>query len=332
MTDWKQLYGDELRRCPVLVTGGAGFIGSHLCDALVALGAEVTMLDDLSGGDPDNLAHHTSSGSSGLRFVEGSILDEDVLAASVKGRRFVFHQAALPSVPRSIEHPRLFHDVNVNGTVDVLEAARAAGVERVTFAASSSAYGDSEELPKVETITPTPCSPYAANKVCGEQMMRAWASSYGLDTISLRYFNIFGPRQNANSAYAGVIAAFAKAVLNGVAPVIYGDGLQSRDFTFVENVVHANLLAVRSGDRLGGNVINVGCGDRITVNRLAETMAEVAGGASPPPEHRPVRQGDVLHSLADLGQAEALIGYRPIVGFREGLEATVDWYRAEEPW
>lgn len=247
----------------------------------------------------------------------------------------MFHQAALGSVPRSVREPVRYHGVNATGTLNVLEAARSAGVERVMFAASSSAYGDSEVLPKVETMPVLPRSPYAANKVYAEALMRAWACSYGrgtggesgLDTACLRYFNIFGPRQNANSAYAAVIAAFAKALLAGERPTIFGDGEQSRDFTFVDNAVHANLLAARCETPIGGEVMNVACGARVTVNQLAATMAGLYGRPELTPVYKPERAGDVKHSLADLGRIKATIGYEPLVGFEKGLEPTCAWYR-----
>ncbi len=326
MTHWQELYGNHFAGAKVLVTGGAGFIGSHITEALVRLGAHVVVLDDLSGGDFGNLTTFAKAGPP-VEAVKGSILDEKILARCTAGCRYVFHQAALGSVPRSVEQPVLYTQVNVMGTLNVLEAARAAKVERVMFAASSSAYGDSLVLPKVETMAPLPKSPYAANKLADEGLMRAYAGSYGIDTVSLRYFNIFGPRQNANSAYAAVIAAFAKALIAGQRPTIFGDGGQSRDFTFVHNAVHANLLAARSAKRIGGEVINVACGDRITVNQLATRMASLLGHADLQPIYQPERAGDVRDSVADLTLAGKLLGYRPIVGFDAGLKPTVEWYR-----
>lgn len=323
MTDWHSIHGDFFSDQRVLVTGGAGFIGSHLAQSLVSLGATVVVLDDLCGGDRANLE---SIAGDQLEFVEGSILDEATLARCTQGSRFVFHQAALGSVPRSVAEPRLFHEVNVTGTLNVLEAARAAGVGRVVFAASSSAYGDSEVLPKVETMPPMPKSPYAANKLACEHLIRAYAASYGLDTASLRYFNIFGPRQNANSAYAAVIAAFAKALLSDQHPMIFGDGEQSRDFTYVDNAVHANLLAARCDKPIQGEPINIACGERVSVNELSSLMAELMGKPQLTANHSPERTGDVKHSLADLGRAELILGYAPIVDFYSGLRDTVSWY------
>ena len=328
LTDWTSLHGSHFQGVRTLVTGGAGFIGSHITEALLSLGATVTVLDDLSGGDTENFDTFRDAAGDRLRFVEGSILDRDLVDAATEGSRYVFHQAALGSVPRSVEQPVRYNEVNVTGTVQVLEAARAAGVERVMFAASSSAYGDSEVLPKIETMPSLCKSPYAANKAACEALMMAYAGSYDVDTVSLRYFNIFGPRQNANSAYAAVIAAFAKALLNDQPPLIFGDGEQSRDFTFVENAVHANLLAARSTQPLGGQPINVACGTRITVNELAAIMIEQLGKSGLQVKHADERVGDVKHSLADLGRAGKLLGYEPIVSFERGMLPTLKWYEA----
>ena len=320
MRNWAELHGDSFDGVRVLITGGAGFIGSHLAEALSQLGASVVVLDDLSGGSQDNL---TTFGP--VEFVEGSILDKAVLACATRGCRFVFHQAALGSVPRSVEQPRLYNSVNTEGTLNVLEAAREAGVTRVMFAASSSAYGENP-VPWVETMPVLPQSPYAATKVAGEALFRAYSASYGLDTACLRYFNIFGPRQNANSAYAAVIAAFAKALLSGSDPVIFGDGEQSRDFTFVHNAVHANLLAARRHEPIAGEVLNVGCGASVSVNSLARLMAELLNAKGRRPVYKPERAGDLKHSFADVNRSKSVLGYEPIVEFRTGLEQTVRWY------
>ncbi|MCS7032936.1 MAG: NAD-dependent epimerase/dehydratase family protein, partial [Phycisphaerae bacterium] len=242
----------------------------------------------------------------------------------------VFHQAARVSVPASVEDPWLYHRVNVDGTATLLETARRQGVRRFIFAASSSAYGDSPELPKVESMPPAAASPYAATKVACEQMLRAYACSYELDAVSLRYFNIFGPRQNRNSAYAGVIAAFARRLLAGEAPVITGDGTATRDFTFVDNAVHANLLAARGRERLGGQVINVATGRATSVRELAERMIQLLNRPGLQPEFAPSRKGDVLHSLAELSRARKVLGYEPIVDFAVGLKLTVQWYEARK--
>jgi len=332
----------SLADCVVLVTGGAGFIGSHLAIRLHSIGAKVRVLDDLSaGGDPGVLP-------GGIEFIKGSILELPAVEKCMTGCRFVFHQAALGSVPRSVEQPRLFQEVNVTGTLNVLEAARKANVQRVMFAASSSAYGDIEKLrffgritdegrtSKVETMPVNPRSPYAANKVACEALMSAYAASYAIDlgndvhrpfdTVCLRYFNIFGPRQSPDNAYAAVIAAFAKALIRGQRPQIYGNGEQSRDFTYVDNVVLANLLAAREEKPLMGRVFNVACGQRVTVNELAREMAALLGRPELTPEYHPPRAGDVRHSRADLSLIRDRLGYRPIVDFRQGLAETVRWY------
>ena len=318
-TDWQALHGEHFKAKRVLITGGAGFIGSHLVEALCALGASVVVIDDLSGGAEENLKPFP------VKFVKGSILDKKALAECTAGCAYVFHQAALGSVPRSVEQPELYNDVNTTGTLNVLNAARGAGVKRVMFAASSSVYGENP-VPWVETMTMLPRSPYAATKAAGEALFRAYAASYGLDTACLRYFNIFGPRQNANSAYAAVIAAFAKAYLAGEQPTIYGDGEQSRDFTFVHNAVHANLLAARAEEPIGGEVLNVGTGGRISVNHLADQMAVMLGRPELKPKHLGERAGDLKHSFADLTRSRRVLHYEPVISFDAGLSATVQWY------
>jgi nucleoside-diphosphate-sugar epimerase len=320
--NWAGLHGESFHGVRTLVTGGAGFIGSHLVEALTALGASVVVLDNLAGGATENIAPFKPE------FIQASVLDESAVGRAMAGCKYVFHLAALGSVPHSVERPREFHEVNVTGTLNVLEAARAAGVKRVMFAASSAAYGETPQLVKTESIPPAPRSPYAANKIACEAMMVAWSASYGLDTASLRYFNIFGPRQNANSAYAAVIAAFAKAIIAGKPPTIFGDGLQSRDFTFVDNAVHANLLAARSAKPIGGEVINIACGRSINLNQLATMMAGLLGRPDLRAAYAPERAGDVKHSLADLSRAKAMLGYEPIVDFEAGLKPTVEWYRS----
>ncbi len=320
--DWRRLHGNDFAGRRALVTGGAGFIGSHLAEALCALGASVVVLDDLSGGDTGNLA---SFGP--VEFVRGSILDRELLAECTRNCEVVFHLAALGSVPHSVAEPRKFHEANATGTLNVLEAARdARSVRRVMFSASSSAYGENP-VPWIETMPTLACSPYAATKVAGEALLRAFSRSYALDTVSLRYFNIFGPRQNANSAYAAVIAAFAKALHAGKRPIIHGDGEQSRDFTFVANAVHANLLAARKPHTIAGEVINVGCGSSISVNTLAAKMCEMFNRPDLTPTHEPERAGDLKHSFASLERASSVLGYAPLVDFATGLEATLDWYK-----
>jgi nucleoside-diphosphate-sugar epimerase len=323
LTDWRSLHGSSFQNIPVLVTGGAGFIGSHLALALVSLGAKVTVLDDLSNSIPN-----AQSTIAPAELVTGSILNEELLGRCAKDKKFIFHLAALGSVPRSLEQPRLYHEVNATGTLNVLEAGRAAKVRRVMFSASSSAYGDSPVLPKVETFPARPMSPYAASKAAGEMLCAAYSASFGLDTACLRYFNIFGPRQRADSAYAAVMAAFASALLSGRAPVIYGDGLQSRDFTYVDNAVHANLLAARCDKPLNGQPINIACGKSLTVKELAERMARELGRSDLAAVHKPARVGDVPHSLADLTLAEKLLNYHPVIALEPGLKATLDWYSA----
>ena len=320
--DWRSLHGSYFAGARVCVTGGAGFIGSHLVEALNALGADVVVLDDFSGGSPANLQ---SLGP--ISLVQGSILDRQSVAQAIDGCRYLFHLAALGSVPASVEKPRLYHEVNATGTLNMLEAARQAGVRRAMFAASSSAYG-TNPVPWVESMPSLPMSPYAATKAAGEALLRAYAGSLGLDCVSLRYFNIFGPRQNANSAYAAVIAAFAKSMLAGKPAVIYGDGEQSRDFTFVRNAVHANLLAARAPSPLGGQVVNVGSGAPISVNALERRMAATYGVEHLAPEHKPERLGDLRHSYADLTRARDLLGFTPLFPFDQGLHETLAWYRA----
>jgi nucleoside-diphosphate-sugar epimerase len=321
LANWRNLHGSAFEGARVLVTGGAGFIGSHLTEAFSELGATTVVLDDLSGGDPGNIKPFRN-----VEFIQGSILDQALLDRAMKGCRYVLHQAALGSVPGSVAEPRRYHDVNINGTLNVLEAARAAKVQRVTFAASSAAYGDSPTLPKIETMPTLAKSPYAAQKVAAESMLRSYSGSYGLDTVSLRYFNIFGPRQNANSAYAAVIAAFAKALIAGQRPIIFGDGEQSRDFTYVANAVHANLLALRKPQPLAGEVINVACGQRVTVNELSDLCLQILNRPDLKPDHREERAGDVKHSLAEMSKAKELLGYTPVVGFKDGLVPTLKWY------
>ncbi len=314
-------------RC-VLVTGGAGFIGGHLVDALVSLGARVRVIDDLSASNADHLSELIDLEPDRVRFMQASILDSDALAEASSACDVVFHLAAVGSVPRSIESPQRSWDVNATGTVRVLEAARAAGAKRVVLAASSSAYGDTEQLPKIETMLAKPRSPYAASKLAAEHAAHAWAASYGLDTACLRYFNVFGPRQPAGSAYAAVIPAFTAKLLKGEPPIIFGDGQQSRDFTFVANVVLATLLAGSAAEPLGGAAINIGGGERTTLIELAVAIASLTCQQAVAPEHLPERSGDVKHSIASLERAALLIGYRPFVDVEEGLKITVEAMRS----
>jgi nucleoside-diphosphate-sugar epimerase len=321
----------------VCVTGGAGFIGGHLVDALLSLGSTITVIDDLSNSRLDHLAGLIEIEPERVRFVHGSVLDDDALADATAEARTIFHLAAIGSVPRSLEEPQRTWSVNATGTVRVLEAARrrwggdrgGPGGERVVFAASSSAYGDDPALPKVETQLPRPVSPYAASKLAAEAAVSSWARSFGLSTVSLRYFNIFGPRQPADSAYAAVIAAFARRLLTGASPIIYGDGKTSRDFTNVTNAVLATLLAGSAERPLAGEVINIGTGRRVTLLELARMMAELSGRPGVQPELGPARPGDVPHSLADIARAREILGYTPIVSLEAGLEETIGWYKRE---
>jgi nucleoside-diphosphate-sugar epimerase len=310
----------------VCVTGGAGFIGGHLVDALVALGARVTVIDDLSNSDAAHLAKVIDACPEQIRFVQGSILDPVALSAAVEGSRCVFHLAALGSVPRSVEDPARTWVVNATGTMRVLSAAHKAGARRVVYSASSSAYGNNPDLPKVESMACEPESPYAASKVAGEALCRSWSGSYGLDTVSLRYFNIFGPRQRAGSAYAAAIPAFLSAYADGRSPTIFGSGEQTRDFTHVHNAVFANLLAAVHDGTLGGEVLNVGAGKRTSVNELARILGEHAGGGEIAPVHAPERAGEVMHSVADIDAIRARLGYEIVTGMEEGLESTARWF------
>lgn len=313
----KQVWDHQL----YLVTGGAGFIGSHLCEALLGRGARVRVLDNLSTGKRANIAHIEGR----IEFVEGDVRDEDVLRQAMEGVGVVFHEAAIPSVPRSVAEPKLSHEVNVNGTFNVLMAAREAGVRRIVFAASSSAYGDTETLPKREDMLPSPLSPYAAAKLFGEYYCQVFTRVYGLETVALRYFNVFGPRQDPSSPYSGVISKFVTSLLAGESPVIYGDGEQSRDFTYIDNVVDANLRAAVSPEAVG-QVINVAIGERITLNALLTELQQIIG-TNLKPQYAAPRTGDVRHSLADITCARRLLGYEPLVGLADGLRQTVAWYK-----
>lgn len=312
---------------PVAVTGGAGFIGGHLVDALVALGATISVIDDLSNSTLDHLSGLIELEPERVRFVHGSILDDDALKAATRGAQTIFHLAAMGSVPQSIQHPQRTWSVNATGTLRVLEAARAGRGQRVILASSSSIYGERPELPKLETQVPDPRSPYAASKLAGEHLLDVWSKVYGLSAVSLRFFNIFGPRQGADSAYAAVVAAFAKNLLNGEPPMIFGDGTQTRDFTFVSNAVMALLLGGSSQNKLTGQVVNIGTGRRISLAELAAAMAARAGAEGLAPVFREERPGDVKHSQADISAAKALLGYEPVATLEDGLAETVEWYR-----
>jgi nucleoside-diphosphate-sugar epimerase len=305
-----------------LVTGGAGFIGSHIAAALAGAGAGVRVLDDLSTGYAENL-----EGIGGdVEFVRGGLTDEDALGRALEGVEVVFHEAAIPSVPRSVETPEVTHEACVNGTFALLTAARRAGVRRVVYAASSSAYGDQPTLPKTEEMRPEPLSPYAAAKLVGEYYCQVWTRVYGFETVCLRYFNVFGPRQDPSSQYSGVISRFISALASGKRPVIYGDGEQSRDFTYVSNVVEGNLRAAESA-RAVGRVINLATGRRTTLNELLDVLKKITGRTEVEAEYRDPRVGDVRHSLADVTRARDLLGFEPQVGLEEGLRKTLEWWK-----
>jgi len=305
-----------------LITGVAGFIGSNIARALLAQGANVRGIDNFVTGKRANLED-----LKGLDFIEGTIEDPESCARACNGVNFVFHEAALASVPRSVEDPVPSNSSNVTGTLNVLVAARKAGVQRVVYAGSSSAYGDQPTLPKHEEMTPDPISPYAVSKLAGEHYMRSFTRVYGLETVTIRYFNVFGPHQDPGSQYSGVLAKFSLGMLEGRTPVIYGDGTQSRDFTYIENVVNANLLAVSAAaEKVSGRVFNVATGQRITLNDAVQSLRELTG-YSGPVEFAPARNGDIAHSLADISLARAAFGYEPTVDFHEGLRRTLLWYR-----
>jgi UDP-glucose 4-epimerase len=301
-----------------LVTGGAGFIGSHLVDGLLGAGWAVRVLDDFSSGRESNVAHALSR----VDLIRGDLADPETAARAVAGVEVVFHEGAIPSVPRSVAEPVRSNRANVDGTLNVLECARQAGVRRVVFAASSSAYGDTEVMPKVETMPADPLSPYALQKYAGEVYCRLYHQLYGLETVALRYFNIFGPRQDPKSEYAAVVPRFATACLLGEPARINGDGQQSRDFTFVADAVRANLLAA-DAPKAPGFVINVAGGQRVSLLDLLAALQKITG-TSVPPAHGPARAGDVRHSLADLGRARDLLGFEPAVSLEDGLRRTVE--------
>jgi len=305
-----------------LVTGGAGFIGSSIARALVERGDSVRVLDDLSTGKRDNLADLAGKAA----ILEGSVADAGLVRKAVAGVDYVFHEGALASVPRSIDDPLGTNTANVTGTVTLLVAARDAGVKRVVYAASSSAYGDQPDLPKVETMLPSPLSPYAVSKLASEYYCQAFTTCYGLETVCLRYFNIYGPRQDPQSVYAAVIPRFIVAMLAGERPVIYGDGEQSRDFTFIADCVAANLLATTAPKAIG-QTVNIACGTRYSLNDLVALLNKILGTAIEP-VYEPARKGDVKHSQASIALARRLLGYKPRVSFEQGLRETVAWFQS----
>ncbi|HQX54640.1 MAG TPA: SDR family oxidoreductase [Pyrinomonadaceae bacterium] len=306
----------------VLVTGGAGFIGSNLVDELIRQGAKVTIIDDLSTGSRENLDEIAGD----FDFVQGDINNSQLVNKAIEGVEIVYHQAALPSVPRSVENPAETHRVCVDGTFNMLLASKENGVKRFIYAASSSAYGDQPTLPKVETMAPDPLSPYAVAKLTGELYCRSFNNVYGLETLALRYFNVFGPRQNPSSMYSGVISRFIDCLMSGTTPVIFGDGEQSRDFTYVANVVDANIRASQATDGIG-RTLNVANGDRITLNHLLDVLKTITDNPNVTAEYRFGRTGDVKHSQADNLRAVEWLGYQELVGLEEGLRRTIDWWK-----
>lgn len=306
-----------------LVTGGAGFIGSNLAEELIRQGAKVSILDNFATGFRENLDEIEGN----FDFVEGDLNDSKLLDGILDGVEAVFHEAALPSVPRSVENPRETHQACVNGTFSLLDASRKAGVRRFIYAASSSAYGDQPILPKIETMRPDPLSPYAAAKLTGEYYCKVFHEVYGLETFSLRYFNVFGPRQNPSSMYSGVISRFIDALLTGKQAVIYGDGEQSRDFTYIANVVSANIAALRS-EKGVGEVMNVANGERISLNELFDVLRIIVGKTNASADYQPERKGDVKHSQADNNRAVECLGYERLVDLEEGLKRTIEWWKS----
>lgn len=306
-----------------LVTGGAGFIGSNLADELIRQGAKVRIIDNFVTGSRANLEEIAGD----FDFVEGDLNDDQALRPALSDVGIVFHQAALPSVPRSVENPAETHQACANATLNLLINAKDAGVRRVVYAASSSAYGDQPALPKVETMIPDPLSPYAAAKLMGEYYCRVFTRVYGLETLSLRYFNVFGPRQDPSSTYSGVISRFIDALMKGTKPVIYGDGGQTRDFTYIANVVDANIRAAQTTFGIG-ETMNVANGERVSLNTLLDSLKAITGNPNVSAEHLPERRGDVKHSQADNSRAVEWLGYEKLVGLEEGLKRTIEWWRS----
>lgn len=334
------------------VTGGAGFIGGHLCDALLSLGATITVIDDLSNSTAEHIASLMDLEPKRVRFVHGSVLDDDALLEAIgrgatgDGCQIIFHLAAIGSVPRSVANPQRSWSVNATGTVRVLVAATAkpptgprVPVDRVVLASSSSVYGDSAltvgaslpPLPKIETMLPRPMSPYAASKLAAESLLAPWSNCYNLSTVALRFFNVFGPRQSPDSEYAAVVPAIARRLLAGQAAQIYGDGRQSRDFTFVGNAVLGTLMAGVADWPFRGEAVNIAAGRRTSVLELAQMLARACGSDGRPPEFRPERSGDVRDSLADLGRAREMLGYEPVTSLEAGIVETMAYYRTLFP-
>lgn len=308
-----------------LVTGCAGFIGSWITQALIERGEEVRGLDNFEIGLRDNLAHLAGR----FEFVECDLRDAEGVARACEGVDSILHQGALPSVPRSVKDPRTSHTANLDGTFNLLEGARAAGVKRIIYAASSSAYGNQPGFPRVETMFPMPIAPYPVQKLAGEFYMKSYWQVYGIQTVCLRYFNIFGPRQVPDSPYSGVMAKLTLQMMRGERPTINGDGEQGRDFTYIENAVSANLLALEApAEKVAGRVFNVACGERHTINETYSILSELLDFKEPP-IYGPSRAGDIQNSLADISAAREAFGYAPKVGFEEGLRRTVAWYREQ---
>jgi UDP-glucose 4-epimerase len=304
-----------------LVTGGAGFIGSSLVRALLARGDRVRVIDNFSSGKRENLRDVAAD----VDLVEGDILDDAALGRAIAGVEVVFHEAAIPSVPKSMAEPLENHAANATGTLKVLARARQAGVRRLVYAASSAAYGESPVLPKVETMVPAPISPYGASKLAGETYCQVYAAAFGLETVCLRYFNVFGPRQDPQSEYAAVIPKFVTLALAGKTPIIFGDGTQSRDFCFIDNVIEANFKAA-AAPGVSGRVFNVACGVATTLTEVVSLIGDLLGRRIEA-RHDPERAGDIKHSLADIAAARAALGYSAAVSFAEGLRRTIDWYK-----
>ena len=305
-----------------LITGGAGFIGCNLARFVLNQGHDVVVLDNFSTGKRENLAEILDK----ITLIEGDIRCRDTLDQAVQGVSAIFHEAALASVPASVADPVTAHDVNVNGTINILEAARAAGIKRIVFAASSAAYGDNPLSPKLETMYPVPISPYAANKIAGECYMQAYAAAYKMETVCLRYFNVFGPHQDPFGAYAAVIPAFVINILRGQRPQVFGDGEQTRDFCYIENVCRANWLAIQaSAERCNGLPMNVACNAAVSLNQILGKL-KLLMKSDVQADYLPPRVGDIKHSLADVSLAQKMIGYAPLVYFDEGLERAIHWY------
>jgi nucleoside-diphosphate-sugar epimerase len=305
-----------------LVTGGAGFIGSHIASGLIKAGARVRVIDDLSTGYRENIAEIGGD----VDFVEATLADESAVRKALEDVELVFHEAAIPSVPRSVENPRQTHIASVDSTFSLLLAARDKKVKRVVYAASSSVYGDQPTLPKIETMLPEPLSPYAVAKLVGEYYCQVFTRVYGLETVSLRYFNVFGPRQDPSSQYSGVISRFISALLSDQRPVIYGDGEQSRDFTYIDNVVAANLRAAETTKGIG-QIINIANGERVTLNQLLDQLKKLTGRNNLQADYQDLRKGDVRDSLADITRAREFLGYSPDVDLQTGLKLTMDWWK-----